>query len=69
MTFSNKPESAMTVASVTAELEELEAYYKSRRKKLRAVLPVLREEEAEAANAKTVAKDDADGKEAADAPE
>lgn len=39
-----KPEDKLTVASVEKELDDLETYYKARRKKLRALLGVLKEE-------------------------
>lgn len=64
MTFTNKTESAMTVASVTAELEALETHYKSRKKKLKALLAVLVDEEADARTKRVEA--DAAGKGATD---
>lgn len=45
MTFSNQPESAMTVKSVSAELDALETHYKSRKRKLKALLALLIDEE------------------------
>lgn len=39
-----KPESGLTVAEVEKQLDDLEASYKSRRKVLRALLAVLKDE-------------------------